>query len=157
MELKRTRFKPFPRAIHRFFEHIYLWYEAFRNKLLEEGIAYQGMLYRQAAEQIHLKSIPYKEVWFVGLNALTTSEKQIIQHLKNMQKAKLFWDADAHYVENQVHEAGMFMRQHHHEWGGVFPQKLLEQQKKIRIIGCAKNVGKAGWQGKLYPNLTRNP
>ena len=140
---------PFQEQYIRFFEHIYIWYEAFRNKLLEEGLAYQGMAYRQAAEHIHLKSIPHKEVWFVGLNALTTAEKRIIQHLKDVGKAKLFWDADAHYVDNQVHEAGMFMRQHQQEWGGVSPQKLLEQQKKIRFIGCAKNIGQTRVAGQI--------
>ena len=153
--LNEPDLSPFQEQYIRFFEHIYYWYEAFRNKLLEEGIAYQGMLYRQAAEQIHLKSIPYKEVWFVGLNALTTAEKQIIQHLKNVDKAKLFWDADVHYVENQAHEAGMFMRQHQHEWGGVSPQKLLEQQKKIRLIGCAKNVGQSRVAGQIVSTFDK--
>ena len=60
-----------------------------------------------------------------------------------------------HYVENQVHEAGMFMRQHHHEWGGVFPQKLLEQQKKIRIIGCAKNVGQSRVAGQIVSKFDK--
>ena len=146
---------PFQEQYIRFFEHIYIWYEAFRNKLLEEGLAYQGMAYRQAAEHIHLKSIPHKEVWFVGLNALTTAEKYIIQHLKDVGKAKLFWDADAHYVDNKVHEAGIFMRQHQQEWGGVSSQKLLEQQKKLRLIGCAKNVGQSRVAGQIVSTLDK--
>ncbi len=153
--LNETDLSPFQEQYIRFFEHIYIWYEVFRNKLLDEGLAYQGMAYRQAAEHIHLQSIPNKEVWFVGLNALTTAEKRIIQHLKDVGKAKLFWDADAHYVDNQVHEAGMFMRQHQQEWGGVSPQKLLEQQKKLRLIGCAKNVGQSRVAGQIVSTFDK--
>lgn len=140
---------PFQEQYIRFFEHIYHWYEAFREKLLAEGLAYQGMAYRQAAEQIHLQSIPHQEVWFVGLNALTTAEKRIIQHLKDVGKAKLFWDADAHYVANDLHEAGLFLRQHQEAYGGVKPQKLLEQPKQLHFIGCAKNVGQSRVAGQI--------
>ncbi len=147
---------PFQEQYIRFFEHLYIWYESFRKKLLEEGLAYQGMAYRQAAEHIHLKFIPHKEVWFVGLNALTTAEKCIIQHLKDVGKAKLFWDADAHYVNNQVHEAGMFMRQHQKKWGAVSSQKLLEQQKKLRFIGCAKNVGQSRVAGQIVSTFDKD-
>ena len=153
--LSEPNLSPFQEQYIRFFEHIYIWYEAFRNKLLEEGQAYQGMAYRQAAEHIHLQSIPHKEVWFVGLNALTTAEKIIIQHLKDVGKAKLFWDADSHYVDNQVHEAGFFMRQHQQKWGGVSPQKLLEQPKKLRFIGCAKNVGQSKVAGQIVSTFDK--
>ena len=146
---------PFQEQYIRFFEHIYHWYEAFRQKLLAKGLAYQGMAYRQAAEQIHLKPIVYQEVWFVGLNALTTAEKRIIQYLKDIGKAKLFWDADAHYVENELHEAGLFLRQHQEVYGGVKPQKLLEQQKKLRFIGCAKNVGQSRVAGQIVSTFEK--
>ena len=146
---------PFQEQYIRFFEHIYHWYEAFRQKLLAKGLAYQGMAYRQAAEQIHLKPIVNQEVWFVGLNALTTAEKRIIQHLKDIGKAKLFWDADAHYVENELHEAGLFLRQHQEVYGGVKPQKLLEQQKKLRFIGCAKNVGQSRVAGQIVSTFEK--
>ena len=146
---------PFQEQYIRFFEHLYVWYESFRNKLLEEGLAYQGMAYRQAAECIHLQPFPKKEVWFVGLNALTTAEKRIIHYLNDLGKAKLFWDADAHYVNNQVHEAGLFMRQHQKEWGGLSPQKLLEKQKKICFIGCAKNVGQSRVAGQIVSTFDR--
>ena len=153
--LSEPDLSPFQEQYIRFFEYLYIWYEAFRNKLFEEDLAYQGMAYRKAAEHIHLLSIPHTEVWFVGLNALTTAEKHIIHHLMNVGKAKLFWDADVHYVDNQVHEAGIFMRQHQQEWGGVSPQKLLEQHKKLRFIGCAKNVGQSKVAGQIVSTFDK--
>lgn len=153
--LSEPDLSPFQQQYIRFFEHIYHWYEVFRKKLLEEGLAYQGMAYRQAAEQIHLQTLTHKEVWFVGLNALTTAEKHIIQYLKNIGKAKLFWDADAHYMQNELHEAGLFLRQHQQEYGGVLPQKLLEQPKKLRFIGCAKNVGQSCVAGQIISTFSQ--
>ena len=153
--LNNNDLTPFQEKYIRFFEHIYVWYNDFRKKLLEDGLGYQGMAYRQAAERIHLQPFIKEEVWFVGLNALTTAEKNIIQHLKDVGKAKLFWDADSHYVDNKIHEAGMFMRQHQQKWGGLSTQKLLANQKKIRLIGCAKNVGQSRVAGQIISTFDK--
>lgn len=147
---------PFQEQYIRFFEHIYVWYSHFRQKLLAEGLAYQGMAYRQAAEHIHLKEIPYQEIWFVGLNALTAAEKHIINHLKANQKAKLFWDADKHYFNNEEHEAGLFLRKHQANWGGIKPQELLTEAKKLRFIGCAKNVGQSRVAGQIMSTFKKD-
>ena len=69
-------------------------------------------------------------VWFVGLNALTTAENRIVNHFVTHKNAKLFWDADAHYVENDKHEGGLFLRQHFQQWGNA---KLVAFLKTIKL------------------------
>jgi hypothetical protein len=63
--------------------------------LLKKGIGYQGLIYRQAVE--NLKSFSkqwWKTVFVCGFNALNASEEKIIQHLIAAIKQKIYWDAD---------------------------------------------------------------
>ena len=39
--------------------------------------------------------------------------------------------------------------------GGVSPQKLLEQQKNLRLIGCAKNVGQSRVAGQIVSTFDK--
>ena len=139
-----------------FFEYLYDWYNQFTVALKDEQLAYQGLAYRHAAENIHSISHSFDQIWFVGLNALTTAEKQIIDFFVNQQKARLFWDADAYYVENENHEAGLFLRQHFQQWGQQSLTNYFNLNKKIEIVGCAKNVAQAKVAGQLLSELESN-
>ncbi|MBL6657852.1 MAG: PD-(D/E)XK nuclease family protein [Flavobacteriales bacterium] len=136
-----------------FFAYLFQWYTAFTTSLLEENLAYQGLAYRKAADNIQTIKHHFDEVWFVGLNALTTAENQIVNHFVTHNNARLFWDADAHYVENDKHEAGLFLRQHFQKWGSRKLTNYFEQDKSINIIGCAKNVGQSRVAGNLLNDL----
>ena len=88
-----------------FFDHFYSWYDSFQELLLKDGFAYQGLAYRMAAKNIEQRGESLENIWFVGLNALTTAENHIINYFQENKKSKLFFDGDAHYVNNKNHEA----------------------------------------------------
>ena len=102
-----------------FFEGMLTWYTDFKSTLLKEHLAYQGMAYKQAAEQIESAEIKWNKIWFVGLNALTKSEQAIIDYLKKEDIARVFWDADNFYYENPMHEAGGFLREQREKWSEI--------------------------------------
>ena len=64
-----------------FFESMHSWYKTFKQELLAENLAYQGLAYRNAAQKIKDSKLPWRKVWFIGLNALTKSEQEIINDL----------------------------------------------------------------------------
>ena len=86
------------------------------KKLLSENLAYQGLAYRIAYEKIDQYSLNADQIWFVGLNALTKSEQNIIDYFKQKDIARVFWDADEFYYENTIHEAGDFLRRQRNKW-----------------------------------------
>ena len=59
---------------------------------------------KKAVDMIGQTKFVWKKVWFVGLNALTKSEEEILNFLK-WQNIVVFWDADKFYFDNEVHEA----------------------------------------------------
>ena len=82
-------------------EFVRLWediigvYNKFRNILLQEGLAYEGMLYREVVElNLRNKSsnIDNKHFAFIGFNALNRCEEELFDYLQKNGKAQFFWD-----------------------------------------------------------------
>ena len=80
--LNDTELTDFQKEYIDFFKHLYELYSNFNNKIISEGIAYQGLIYKKASENILDFKLVYNDVWFVGLNALTKSEKDNHQLFK---------------------------------------------------------------------------
>jgi len=102
-----------------FFEGMLGWHTHFNDSLLKEQLAYQGMAYKSAAKNISTVQVKWNKVWFVGLNALTKSEQEIIDYLKKEDIARVFWDADNFYYDNPQHEAGGFLREQGERWSEI--------------------------------------
>jgi len=100
-------------------------YETFKKQLLNEGLAYEGLLHSIVAEKLtagELKPV-ILPIWFVGFNALTLAEEKIISWFVEQAKAEIHWDVDAYYLNNETQEAGEFFRQYqnHKVLGKTFP------------------------------------
>jgi len=130
-----------------FFQGILTWYNHFNCSLLEERLAYQGMTYKLAANQINTVDIKWNKVWFVGLNALTKSEQAIINFLKKEDIARVFWDADVFYYNNPLHEAGGFLREQRERWSEIdfegVGDYFNQPKDSFNVVACPKNITQA--------------
>ena len=93
-------------------------YDDFRQCLREKGLAYEGMLYRDVAEQDDLQ-FDYDHYLFVGFNMMQKVEKTICRRLQQQGKAKFYWDFDNYYMQ-PTNEAGHYLR----ELTRLFPNEL---------------------------------
>ena len=89
-------------------------YNEFGKRLNDKGLSYEGQVYRRAAEKIGSADyeLPFSKVYFIGFNAITRSEERVFEVLKAQDKALFFWDYDNSYLNNELHEAGFFLRRH---------------------------------------------
>ncbi len=130
-----------------FFEGMLDWYTHFNDLLLEEKLAYQGMAYKFAAQNISNTQLKWNKVWFVGLNALTKSEHEIIDYLKKENIARVFWDADNFYYDNPQHEAGGFLRKQREKWSEIdfngVGNYFSEKKESFNVVACPKNITQA--------------
>jgi len=71
-------------------------YEAAKGLMREEGLAYEGMMLREAAEQIKDGKLCLTDdgmiTVFVGLNAQTPAMYSILDHFRDSRKAIFYWD-----------------------------------------------------------------
>lgn len=110
----------------RLWSKLYEIYTTFREELRNDGIAYEGMLYRDVIEHSDI-SFEYETYCFVGFNMLQQVEQQLFSHLKDMDsirpdgqpRALFYWDYDTYYL-NDRHEAGHFIG----EYISRFPDAL---------------------------------
>jgi len=134
-----------------------VYYEALYGHLLNKGIGYQGLIYREAVKNLNhfSNAIGNKEFLFAGFNAFNVSEEKIVQHLLVTDKAKIFWDADEAFLNDPFHDAGLFLRRFKESWKHYkanpfeWMVKDFSEPKNIQIIGTPKTIGQAKIAGSI--------
>ncbi len=85
-------------------------YTALHTNLLEEGLAYEGMLHREVLE--HWEDIPTSrfrsQYVFLGFNALTASERELMIRLQELGIADFYFDYDSPYLYDPQNRASLF-------------------------------------------------
>jgi len=140
-----------------FYEHLYAWYKHFTDSLEKDNYAYQGMIFRKAALKKEEFNYTWDKIWFVGLNAITNSEKIVINFLKQKNIARVFWDADKYYYDNKLHEAGSFLRSQKDMWSEIdfkgVEDNFAKRKSEFNIIACPKYVSQAHVTGQILQRI----
>lgn len=146
----------------KFWKQLKNYYTAFTENLLQSKQGYQGLIYRKAVANLE----PYidkpndKTHIFLGFNALNTAETEIIQGLLNNDLAHIYWDIDTTFIDDTVHDAGWFTRQHRTQWPYFKTQPFnwvsshYKEEKNIQVIGIPKLIGQAKYIGQILEELT---
>ena len=85
-------------------------YTAYNQRLSEQGLAYEGALYRQVAENEDIQ-FNYDVYVFVGFNVLQKVEQKLFTRLKEAGKARFYWDFDKYYM-TEHNESGRYIKQY---------------------------------------------
>lgn len=85
-------------------------YHAFRDSLRKDGLAYEGMLYRDVVEH-KVSDFHYKHYIFVGFNLLQKVEQRFFRQMREAGIAEFYWDYDTYFMSGQ-HEAGRYIRRY---------------------------------------------
>lgn len=142
------------------------YYQSLYTHLLNKGIGYQGLIYREAVNNLNhfSNSIPNKQFLFAGFNALNAAEEKIIQHLIASDCAKIYWDADQTFLNDPFHDAGLFIRRFATTWKHYKSNPFewivndFSQTKNIHVIGTPKTIGQAKIAGSIIENtINANP
>ncbi|MCX7987376.1 MAG: PD-(D/E)XK nuclease family protein [Bacteroidales bacterium] len=128
-------------------------YEQFKNQLRAQEIAYEGMLFRDVADLFDSNSIavPFSHVGFVGLHALSNCDRVILNYFKDNKKGLFYWDYNPIFADDDVHEAGHFIRKNLKEYPSALENEVFNTPppKNIEIISVPYQVG----QAKLVENI----
>lgn len=148
----------------KFWKQLKYYYIAFTENLLKSDQGYQGLIYRKAVEnlEVYKNNNSTKTHIFLGFNALNTAESQIIQSLLKNELTHIYWDIDKTFIDDPIHDAGWFTRQHRNKWN-YFESNTFnwvtsnyKQGKNIQVIGIPKLVGQAKYIGQILEELTES-
>lgn len=153
---------PFQQNYLNFYHSLYTYYTELHERLQQRHQAYSGMAYRMAAERVmhdmeYLKGqLKFKQIYFVGFNVTSTSEKIIIKKCIDAGIGSLIVDGDNYYYLNEEQEAGRFLRQNRKEFGniiGQFDNNYRDLERSIHIIDCPSDVMQAKYTGQFIKQL----
>lgn len=127
--------------------HIEDIYNDFRERLAGQYIAYEGMLYRDVADNLVVDDY-YDMYVFVGFNVLQKVEQKVFWSLQKEGRARFYWDFDEYYMakgdfSSTANEAGYYVSQYLRD----FPNELdnsdaeiycnFKREKKITYISAS--------------------
>lgn len=120
----------------RFWSHFYDIYQSFNQRLEEQGLAYEGAMYRRVVQSENI-DFKYETYIFVGFNMVQKVEQALFKRLMRERNAKFYWDFDHYYMDIDNHEAGHYVKQYIQE----FPNELDNRDDDLyNNIKKAKNI-----------------
>ena len=144
-------------------------YQDFRARLRAQGMAYEGMVYRDLAERLKggeavadvLAGVfpQARRFVFVGLNALNECEKTVLRRLRDAGLAEFCWDYVSEAVRDPRNKSSVFMRDNVRDFPNAFPVDPDGVGKPaFHVVSVPSSVG----QAKLAPEIlsrchTENP
>lgn len=139
-------------------EHLY---DQFNSALLAKRIGHQGLLYREANTKLnaYLEKNTDKVHVFIGFNALNNAEKELMQTILATTPSEIYWDIDPYFLDDPIHDAGFFIRQHQKTWPYLQNRTLKGPchyyltEKRIEVIGVPGNVSQAKYVGNLLKQM----
>ncbi|WP_108245718.1 PD-(D/E)XK nuclease family protein [Muricauda brasiliensis] len=137
-------------------------YNNFYEALLEQKRGYQGLIQREAVKEIQSGTNPKVDgnpIIFIGFNALNAAESTIIQHYLEQGNSYIYWDIDFYFLEDPIHDAGLFVRDYQYNWPyykhghKIEPQNNFLKRKNIQIVGVPKNISQTKYVGQLLQTI----
>lgn len=147
---------------------LYELYTSFREELQQKGLAYEGMMFREVAESSGEERLdPNGSCIFVGLNALSPSETQLLEQLKRRGLADFYWDYDSPLVCDPQNRASLWVKDNllrfpsaltlpQREKDDVCEDALQKQKTSIEVIGVPSGVGQAKHVTQLLSQLIKS-
>lgn len=113
--------------------HLYDIYTRFNERLREQGLSYEGALYRQVAEN---KDIQFEHgtYLFVGFNMMQTVERKLYEQLKSKAICHFYWDYDKYYVDDKKKQRSIDRKSWNikNEAGHYISQYLCDYDNKLQ-------------------------
>lgn len=139
---------------------LYTLYDDLRNTLAAEGKGYEGMIFREVVEYLEQGNkcdLPYTQVVFVGLNALSTAEEHFLLQLKEQGIADFYWDYASAKVTDPNNKASYFVERNLKNFPSKYPlPKEEDVDTRIEVIGIPSGIGQAKQVYTLLNDLCRD-
>lgn len=141
-------------------------YAALRTGLAAAGEAYEGMIYRDVAEELQdgneelLEGLAkYERIVFVGLNAPNRCERQLFDTLKKNGKADFYWDYYGNAIKDGANKSSMLMKDNVARYPSAYPLPedggLCEEPPHITAVSVPSSAGQAKYVYRILEEIVR--
>lgn len=134
-------------------------YQELQIHLRKKGITYNGAAYRKVAQLLPVfeEQHAFQHIWFAGLNALSNSELQMIDHFVSKGLGTVRWDMDEFYATDPLREAGFFYRRAVQKnpaiASKVLPKNFQNHCELITLYPAGSTIGQVKIAAQLLQEL----
>lgn len=126
-------------------------YSRFHEALNLKGKTSSGQIYRELAEGHAGKADfiqKFDKLAFVGFNALSKTESVIFKRWQNEDRTLFYFDTDAYYMQDDLQEAGLFLRKNTRKSGlvnalGSDKPLIATNGKTIKVYKAEGHISQA--------------
>ena len=142
---------------HRYFlQKLNPFYEKLYASLVEKKLGYQGVLCREAVDNIEGYLNRHKETnfYFLGFNALNRSEEFLFKRVVTHNNSEIYWDIDDIFLQNN-HQVAHFISKYKSDWTYYkenefkFIRNNFNQLTAVEVIGASKQVSQLKYVSEL--------
>lgn len=137
------------------------YYQAYKERLLNSGKAYQGLVYRSIKNAIETGDSnqfddvlsKWDHIYVAGLNALTTAERYLFDWLAKKKDMDIFFEAENQMLNDYDQESGLFIREFHKKQKADFKwmsDHVTNSSKEIKSYSLNGNIAMARMVGELF-------
>ena len=147
-----------------FWKNLKPYYNLLTKKLIAKKRAYQGKIYREAVKSTD-KFIKKNNVInhiFLGFNALSKSESNVIQHIIQQNQSNLiFWDIDKTLISSDFNNSYFFIKSYLKNWNYYksnakeLASDQYQKEKEISVFGSAKSITQLKHVGSLIQKMSK--
>lgn len=120
-------------------------YFQFREDLKAQGLATEGMIFRDIAERAKTNSlnVPYQRVVFVGLHVLSGAEIALLDFFKREDIADFYWDYDPIFTRHKANKAALFSLKNEYNYPSLYTLNEEKERElpEIEIIPITSGIG----------------
>ena len=147
-----------------FWRNLKPYYNSLTKKLIAKKRAYQGKIYREATKSIKgfIKKNNVVNHIFLGFNALSKSESNIIQNIIEQNESNfIFWDIDKTLVNSDFNNSSFFIKSYLKKWGYYKSKKYelisneYQKEKNLLVLGSAKSITQLKYVGSLIQKMSK--
>jgi ATP-dependent helicase/nuclease subunit B len=138
-----------------FWKKLVPFYHELNQELIANNLATSSSIFKKSFENLVENKVQLDDFYyFIGFNAFSLQEKNIIKFLVEQNKAELFFDVDEYFLKNEKQEAGKFLREHK-SWLSLYNKKLnfvennFEKPKNIFQYPAVNTI----MQGKFLSSI----
>jgi len=147
-----------------FWRNLKPYYNSLTKKLLAKKRGFQGKIYREATKSIKefVKKNNIVNHIFLGFNALSKSESNIIQNIIECNESNhIFWDIDNTLISSEYNNSSFFIKSYLKNWNYYKTKKYelisdeYQKEKDISVLGSAKSVTQLKYIGGLIQRMSK--
>lgn len=158
----RSRERKYKKGFLKIWDILWPLYRDFRSLLASEGRAYEGMMYRSAAEaagsrpvvDILAEVFPGTEGFvFVGLNALNECEKKVMAHMRDAGAAEFCWDYCSEWIKDPHNRSSLFLQSNVKAFPQAFEPLWSGAHPELNVLSIPSSSGQAFILEELFKRM----